>query len=422
MRLMIVTLGTAGDVFPMLGIAKSMRERGHEVHLACTPEYGDRIRQFGFIFHTLHGIPGATEAPDYYHPTRSMRLVAQRLLIPAIEPVFSLLSSVCRGNDWLVVANCHCYGARIAQEHEGLPLLTCVVTPFHLRSVESMPITPGLACPPWAPRVVRAAFSNFVSRLWDRELAGSLNGFRATLKLPPVDHIWYDWSLSPQRVLGLFPSWFAPKPNDWPGQFVHCGFTTFDQGASDEVPAQLLENGPPLVVFAAGSAGGAAAGFFQAAVSASDGQPWRAVLLTGKLPSGSDSVQPRNVYRFQYVPMSRLLPLSSVIVHHGGLGTISLALSAGVPQIAAPIGHDQFDNAARLERLGVGRSIRSNRNLSPALGRAIAATLQDASRLSRCRELRGEASIASSLDLICRQIEADFDRFGRGRPAVAVAG
>jgi MGT family glycosyltransferase len=421
MRLMIVTIGTAGDVFPMVGIAKAMRDRGHEVHIASTPEYGDLATQLAFVFHSLNGIPGTTDAPDYYHPTRSMRLVAQRLLIPAIEPVFRLLSSVCSGREWLVAANCHCYGARMAQEREGLPLLTCVVTPFHLRSAESMPITPGLACPPWAPRIFRAAFGAFVSRLWDRELAASLNGFRATINLPPVQHIWYDWSLSPQRVLGLFPSWFAPKPKDWPGQFVHAGFTTFNRGVAGDVPGELLESGPPLVVFAAGSAGGAAAGFFQAAISASEGQPWRAVLLAGNHLSCPDLVLPRNVHRFQYLPMSQLLSLSSAVVHHGGLGTISLALSAGVPQIAVPFGHDQFDNAARLERLQVGRSIRGSRNLASALGAAVAEMLQDTSIRSRCRGLQQNTSFDGSLDFVCRQIEADFNRFGRDRP-VAAAG
>jgi rhamnosyltransferase subunit B len=50
-------------------------------------------------------------------------------------------------------------------------------------------------------------------------------------------------------------------------------------------------------------------------------------------------------------------------VHHGGLGSVSLALAAGTPQIAVPLGHDQHDNAARLERLGVGQAILEQKEL-----------------------------------------------------------
>ncbi len=42
------------------------------------------------------------------------------------------------------------------------------------------------------------------------------------------------------------------------------------------------------------------------------------------------------------------------IVHHGGVGTTALALAAGTPQLVVPLFDDQPDNAARVQRLGVG--------------------------------------------------------------------
>jgi rhamnosyltransferase subunit B len=51
------------------------------------------------------------------------------------------------------------------------------------------------------------------------------------------------------------------------------------------------------------------------------------------------------------------LPRCSAIVHHGGIGTTAQGLAAGVPQIVMPMAHDQPDNAERLIRLGVGRSL-----------------------------------------------------------------
>jgi rhamnosyltransferase subunit B len=253
----------------------------------------------------------------------------------------------------------------------------------------------------------RRAFFAAVARLWDRELAPSVNAFRESLGLDPVRNIWYEWYLSPHRVIGLYPEWFAPKPNDWPAQFVYGGFTVFDPGASQQVPAALLGPGDPLVVFAAGSAGQAATAFFQNAISASAGQPWRTVLLTGEGGGWSDLRLPRNVFRHNYVPMSQLLPLSSLVVHHGGLGTISLALSAAVPQVVVPFGHDQFDNAARIEQLGVGRRILKSANLPLRLRSTIEQMLGDPTWSERCRVLAPGAAIDGSLASVCEQIEAD---------------
>ena len=55
----------------------------------------------------------------------------------------------------------------------------------------------------------------------------------------------------------------------------------------------------------------------------------------------------------RYAPFSALLPRLRGLVHHGGIGTSAQALAAGIPQMVAPFAHDQFDNAARLCRLGV---------------------------------------------------------------------
>src|SRR5579864_8421594 len=311
MRIMVVALGTAGDVFPIIGVGRALQGRGHDVHVASLPEHQGAIQGAGLTFHVIDGIPGTLDAPDFYHPTRSLRVIAERLLIPALRPVYDLFSAL-NPADWMVIANVYAYGARLAQEKLGFWLTTYVVSPSSLRSLQRMRVTPGVACPQWAPMAFRRAFFRVVSQLWDRELAPSLNTLRKSLGLAPASNIWYEWFLSPDRVIGLFPEWFAPNPGDWPGQFVYGGFTVFDRGVFEEVPAELLEPGDPLVVFAAGSAGQAAAAFFRNAVSASAGQPWRAVLLTGKGAGGLSTPLPANVHRFGYVPLSKLLPLSSV--------------------------------------------------------------------------------------------------------------
>jgi UDP:flavonoid glycosyltransferase YjiC (YdhE family) len=55
-----------------------------------------------------------------------------------------------------------------------------------------------------------------------------------------------------------------------------------------------------------------------------------------------------------YAPFSELLPRCAALVHHGGVGTMSQAMAAGVPQLVQPMSHDQPDNAERIKRMGIG--------------------------------------------------------------------
>jgi rhamnosyltransferase subunit B len=64
------------------------------------------------------------------------------------------------------------------------------------------------------------------------------------------------------------------------------------------------------------------------------------------------------VKRVSFAPLATVLAHADVVVHHAGIGTGSSAILAGVPQLLIPHGHDQFDNAARFERLGVAKVIR----------------------------------------------------------------
>jgi len=79
----------------------------------------------------------------------------------------------------------------------------------------------------------------------------------------------------------------------------------------------------------------------------------RAILLIGKdqdvgLSTGKD------VFVTDYAPHSELFPRAGAIIHHGGVGSTGRALMSGKPQLITPFHGDQFDNARRVRRLGVG--------------------------------------------------------------------
>ena len=52
-----------------------------------------------------------------------------------------------------------------------------------------------------------------------------------------------------------------------------------------------------------------------------------------------------------------MLAEASVVVTHGGHGTVLKALAAGVPLVCVPMGRDQRDNTVRVLRIGAGMRI-----------------------------------------------------------------
>ena len=51
--------------------------------------------------------------------------------------------------------------------------------------------------------------------------------------------------------------------------------------------------------------------------------------------------QPANVHIERYIPQSAVLPLSTVVVSHGGSGSVIGALAHGLPMVLIPMGADQ---------------------------------------------------------------------------------
>jgi rhamnosyltransferase subunit B len=403
MKVLVVSTGTSGDVLPFLAIGAALAQRGHEVHALTLECYRRWAEDVGLTFHPVSGVTGNQDDPDFYDSVGSIDAVARGLLLPAVRPVLAFISQL-DPRDWTIVSHPHAYGSRIANELRGYRLITCIVSPLMIRSLETMPVTPGIALPNWAPHVLKRMFFRMVARLWDRALGAPLNQIRQEAGLPSVNDIFYGWSFSPETVIALFPEWFAPKARDWPRQLTHGGFVVHAGGeaADDSVLAEFARPGDPVVTFCAGSAGRSAHWFFDAAVAASRGRRWRALLLA---PGYSETNMPPNVFRAGFIPLGKVLPSSAAIVHHGGMGTLSAAMAHGTPQIAVPFGHDQFDNAARLNRLGVATVIPSRTRLPQRMARAVEDVLTREPVRTRSKELASRTKLDQGMAAICAAIE-----------------
>lgn len=239
---------------------------------------------------------------------------------------------------------------------------------------------------------------------WERPL----RQLRVEIGLPPAKKLaMFEGQFSPRLNLALFSSLFAGPQPDWPANTEICGFARYDGRPDPAVSAGLkkyLEAAEPPIVFTLGSSVSMDPGdFFAKARDAATRLGRRAILVTGSLSlENSDSLE--RVKVFPYVPYSEIFPNASVIVHTGGIGTMSQALAAGRPMLVIPAAFDQPDNAHRADRLGTARVVPFQRVTVNNLMKHIVELLAD----RECRErsvrvgerLRDENGAKRACDLL----------------------
>src|SRR5205823_5729755 len=130
----------------------------------------------------------------------------------------------------------------------------------------------------------------------------------------------------------------------------------------------------------------------------------RGLLLT-RFPEQVPEGLPETICHVAYAPFSQVLPKAAALVHHGGIGTTAQALAAGIPQLVMPMAHDQPDNAARLERLGVGRTLYPKAYRGPAVAQRLGELLASEQVARCCREVAGRFEDIDPLGDACRLIE-----------------
>jgi UDP:flavonoid glycosyltransferase YjiC (YdhE family) len=429
MNCLLVCAGSAGDVHPFLGLGVALHARGHRVTVLTYSAFESLVRSSELAFEPLPGPPkGQDRIPDLrslrhgyrsrtqYWLARLMfavggrwrRLARPTTVVPLLRPVYEGIARLHVPGETVVVASSQTLGARVAHDRLGVPLVHFHLSPVVFRSVRRPAVQPPLVFPNRLPRWCKdAAYRLADALVFDPLLAGPLNAFRHELGLPPVRRPLVEWRHSPQLVLAMFPDWFAPPQPDWPAHTRLVGFPLYDGSAGEELPTSVqafLDGGTPPVVITPSSEVRKSRFFFEEAVRACRTLGRRALLITRfreQLPRNL----PEGFCHADYLPFSRVLPRACAIIHHGGIGSAAQALAAGIPQLVVPLKNDQFDNADRLQRLGVARVLSLGRCRSGAI-RHLLGDLPDSPHVvRRCRELAALLAGNRALTVACEAIE-----------------
>ncbi len=369
--------GSLGDVNPLLGIAQSLQARGRRVLFLVAEPYIPLAERAGLQTRVLTARPefdALVRNPDLWHPRRGPKLLLDHMLGKAIEPHYEWLLQSCVPGETLLVSHMLDFGGRIFRDRfPQTRLATVVLAPAMFRSLSQPPRLSrmGLECK-MPPAMLRAAYW-LADRFIDSQALKHINPLRKRIGLAPVRRMMKEWWMSPDLVLAMFPDWYSVPATDLPSRVQTVGFPLTDSASfvAPEVDAQLRQvltkfNGERPVVFAPGSAHFQARTFLAAAVEACRRLRLPAVLLSANLDEVPKDL-PTNIVAAQYLPFSKLLSHARAVVHHGGVGTTSQCFAAGVPQLVLPMAFDQFDNAARVTKLGCGSWMPMDRISSEAL-------------------------------------------------------
>ena len=103
----------------------------------------------------------------------------------------------------------------------------------------------------------------------------------------------------------------------------------------------------------------------------------------------------------RWIDQSEVLDQATLIVNHGGYGTVLGCLAAGAPQVVLPLFADQPMNAARVHALGAGIALHGGRIPDP--GRALASVPDIALAVVR---VLGESSYTGAAENVAAEIQA----------------
>ncbi len=365
-HILLLPFGSAGDVFPFIWLGRQMMARGHRVTMITACLFEEQARKAGLNFIPL-GEKDEFEAmirdPRIWKLGHGTKVVFE-FAAKSVEPYLAAIESC--GKVDLMLAPVTAFAGRLAREKNGVPLITVHLQPAVFLSVHETPLLHP------AMRVLRTM------PVWFKRALFSLPNPVDLFALPKVRRIceangvksprslWREWWDSPDGVLALFPDWFAKSQPDWPANLLQWTFPLEDLATEQPLRPELqafLAAGERPVVFTPGSANVQASRFFAVAAEAVKRIGCRAVFVTRE-PKQVPLNLPVSILTVEYAPFSTLLKHASVFVHHGGLGTMSQAFAAGVPQLIMHMAHDQPDNADRVDQLGAGAGL-SVRQFTP---------------------------------------------------------
>jgi sterol 3beta-glucosyltransferase len=407
----LIAPGSRGDVQPYVALGAGLKQAGHTVRLLTSQDFQELVTTYDLDFCDLggnmqtvaQGMQGLLEQGNFLKILASMGDAAQQLAAQAARSGLA----ACQDADLLIAGLGGLFVGHALAEKLDIPLIQAYyfpVTPTREFPNALVPLPP-VRLPAWANRLSHHLAQQM---LWQNFRAADNIARRDILRMPPAPFWGPFGAQQKQMILYGYSPQVLPPPSDW-ADFVHVtGYWFLEPPTGWEPPTELvafLQAGPPPVYIGFGS-------MVNRKPEETTDLILQALARTGQrgvLSSGWGGLQqrdlPETVMMIGSVPFNWLFSQMAAVVHHGGAGTTSLGLWAGVPSIVVPFMGDQPFWGRRVYELGVGPHPIPRRHLTAErLAEAIHCAVTDTALRARAAHLgeciRVEDGVAQAIALI----------------------
>lgn len=419
MKILIITLGSRGDVQPYLALGKGLQAAGHSVTLSTSSSFEGFITQHGLNYGYMSNdfiefMDSATGKEAMEKGGSATGLV--KSMLQTIQKSQAIIRQILQ-DTWktaqemqpdLIVFHPKSVGGPHMAEKLGIPAVLALPVPVLVPTNEFIaPGFPMLKLGKWFNKLSYQLIHKGY-RSYDKVV----NEFRQqTLGLEKLSKNFSPLHMTngaPIAVLHAYSEHVWPRPHDWPETAHITGYWFLENEEQWQPPAGLarfLQNGETPVYVGFGSmAGREPQRMAEIVIAALLKAQVRGIIATGwgGLDAGS---LPESIFKIKSVPHAWLFPQVSAVVHHGGAGTTAAGLRAGRPTVICPFLVDQPYWGARVHDLGVGSQPIPQKKLNAEnLSAAITRVLTDASILANAdklgEKLRAEDGVGKAVRIL----------------------
>jgi vancomycin aglycone glucosyltransferase len=352
MQVLLSTIGSRGDVQPLVGLASQLKALGQEVRLCVPPDFRDWIESLG--------LPVTSIGPELRSTGKAAPSMAttitpeqrRQMIEGTVTAQFETITAAARDCDMLVGATALQVAAPSVAERLGIPYVFAAYCPAVLPSRHhAPPVLAALGDKPVPAMDDYAELWAQDARRWNDTWQPLINTQRAALGLSPIGDV-RDYVLTGQPWLAA-DAMLAPWPDPGDEAVFQTGAWILPDARplSPELEAFLAAGEPP-VYFGFGSVR-APADLSRVMISSARALGRRAVVLRGWADLSLVDDAP-DCIAIGEVNQQALFKRVATVVHHGGAGTTTAAARAGAPQVVIPQHYDQHYWAQRVHQLGLG--------------------------------------------------------------------
>jgi sterol 3beta-glucosyltransferase len=362
MKILIIAVGTTGDVLPFIALASEIKKRGHSVTINTHDDFKNLVISFKLHFKLIGGsfkeLAESKEGKAWLESGDNIvkYMSTAKKLFKNIFTKWVKVDKIIPEYDAVIAHPFAAYGYHTAEKY-NIPFVITSLIPWFISGGFDPILVPFVSpvLKSWINKTlnkltIKSLWSLFkdLSRARRRELG---------LQTTKPDNLWLYLHKIAIPHIHLYSSLVLPEPHDLPDHCFITGFCFLNSKYSYSPPDSLLKflsaGKPPVYIGFGSMTGKDPAQLTNMIVEAVTMTKQRAVLLTGWGGMENPAAE-KDILIIHHVPHDWLFPQMKAVIHHGGIGTTASGLRAGKPTGIVAFFGDQPFWGRRVHALGVG--------------------------------------------------------------------